>query len=449
MSTAIVVGGGLAGIAAATALAQRGVRVQLLEQRRRLGGRASSFVDATTGEELDNCQHVVLGCCTNYLNLLDELGVGDCLRWTREQYWVERGGRTTVLKPDRMPAPYHMSRSFACASFLSLADRVIVARGLLGLMALSPVQLTGRTFSSVLGELGQTETAIRRFWSPVVVSACNLSVDRVDAALAAKVFVEGSLANPNAADIGVPTLPLSRLFDAVGGILQRAGGSIAYGMNCTYIAADHVVANGEILAADCVVCALPFERASAVCVKRDGTPDPRLVSLVADEHSPILGVHLWFDRPWFELPHAVLVECDTQWLFRKDDAGARVHAVVSGADAWMSLTEEEVVARVIADIRACFPASSPCKVLRARAVKERRATFRATPNFDGQRPTPGATTDDLCRLAGDYTQTGWPATMEGAVRSGWLAVDKPLADELRAGLVFSFAQEVLGTRSSI
>lgn len=217
MSTAIVVGGGLAGIAAATALAQRGVRVQLLEQRRRLGGRASSFVDATTGEELDNCQHVVLGCCSNYLNLLDELGVGDCLRWTREQYWVERGGRTTVLRPDRLPAPYHMLRSFACASFLSLADRVIVARGLLGLMALAPVQLAGRPFSSVLGELGQTEPAIRRFWSPVVVSACNLSVDRVDAALAAKVFVEGSLAHPNAADIGVPTLPLSRLFDAVGG----------------------------------------------------------------------------------------------------------------------------------------------------------------------------------------------------------------------------------------
>lgn len=218
-------------------------------------------------------------------------------------------------------------------------------------------------------------------------------------------------------------------------------------MNCTHVAADHVVANGEILAADCVICALPFEKAAVACVTRDGAPDPRLESLTKDEHSPILGVHLSFDRPWFELPHAVLVDCDTQWLFRKDEAGARLHAVVSGADAWMGLSEDEVVARVMSDVRACFPSAAACQLVRARAVKERRATFQATPNFDERRPLPGSVTSELCRLAGDYTQTGWPATMEGAVRSGWQAVGKPLATELSPGLMFSFAQEVFGARS--
>ncbi len=415
----IIAGAGLAGIACAVRLAERGVPVLMLETRKRLGGRAASFLDRRSGLEIDNCQHVALGCCTAYRDLLSRIGAGGALRWTSEQWWVEPGGRSSTLKPSPLPAPLHAGPSFAAARFLSLREKASVARALAAIRFADRSAWQGRTFGDFLTTHKQPARAIARFWEPVIISACNLSVHRVAAGPALKVFQDGLLRSPEAGFIGVPRVPLTRLYEEVPGLIEASGGEVRFGASVRAIDARTLtLADGETIEAERLVCALPVER---LCALSQGTcaDDDRIRALQDAEFSPILGVHLVFDRPVLDTPHAVLLDTGTQWIFRKDDAGRVLHAVVSAADEWVPLAEREIVRRVVDDIRLCFPASKHARVVTARAVKEKRATFAATPAFEQVRPE--VTGGSGLLLAGDYVQTGWPATMEGATRAGDLA----------------------------
>lgn len=419
----LIAGGGLAGIAAAIALARRGVDVRLLETSRRLGGRATSFEDPRTGEVLDNCQHVAMGCCTAYLRLLESLGARDLLTWTREQTWIEPGGRRSVLRRGALPAPLHFAGSFARAAFLTRAEKAAIARAMLAIMAPVESASGGRTFGDWLDEQRQPEGARRRLWEPIVVSACNLSAERVDARLALKVFREGLLTGGAASDIGVPRVPLVRLYARAEGLI--GAGAVMYGASVVSAEAGGVrLADGRSLEADAVICALPAERAARVLP----ADDPRRAALASVEHSPILGVHLALDRPVLDVPHAVLLGAGVQWMFRKDDAGARVHAVISAADDMVGMEKEKIVDAVMDDLRRALPAMRGVKLVWARPVFEKRATFAATPEFERSRPgavDPRVAADGRAGvvLAGDFTATGWPATMEGAVRSGFRAAE--------------------------
>jgi zeta-carotene desaturase len=415
---AAIVGGGLAGIAAAVALADRGARVVLLERTRRLGGRASSFEDAATGAELDNCQHVVMGCCTNYRSLIDRLGVGDRFDWHDEQFWVSEGGRVDRIGPGLLPAPAHHAGSFLRASFLSGGDKLAIARAMARLARTDARDWAGRSFADWLAAARQPERAVARFWRPVVVSACNAEPERAAADLAIKVFREGLLAGREAARIGVPKVGLSRLFDPVPELLAARGSLVRFGAMATRVTPGRVeLRDGEAIEAGRVIVALPFERVAGIVdpVWHDG----RIAGLGTLTHSPILGVHLRLDRPVLPHPHAVLVDRPTQWLFRKDDAGRWVHAVVSAADGWMQLDDAAITERVAADLRACFPAAGAFHVERSRPVRSKRASFLAGPGAFRPRVSPDDARGVI--LAGDYTDTGWPATMEGAVRSGFAA----------------------------
>lgn len=414
---AAVVGGGLAGIAAAVTLADQGARVILLEQTRRLGGRASSFTDPVSGEELDNCQHVVMGCCTNYQSLTARLGVAECFRWHDEQHWVSPGGRVDRIAPGPLPAPAHHAAAFLKASFLDPGDKLAIAHGMGHLARVDPRDWGTRSFADWLRANWQTRAAIARFWRPVVVSACNAEPERCAADLAMKVFREGLMASPRASAIGVPTVPLKTLYDAVPGLLAAQTGEARFGALATRVTRDTVeFRDAPPVRAGRVIVALPFER--VVGVLDISCRDERTAALARVGHSPILGVHLRTDRPFLPFPHAVLVDRPTQWLFRKDDAGRSVHAVVSAADEWMGLTDEAITDRVAADLRACFPAAGDFRVEWSRAVRSRRATFLPTPGIAALRPSVRPADPRNPLLAGDYTDTGWPATMEGAVRSG-------------------------------
>ena len=412
-----MVGGGLAGISAAVRLADAGVRVELLETRKRLGGRAGSFVDPRSGLEIDNCQHVTMGCCVAYRALLDRLGMGGALAWHDTQWWVEPGGRTSEVRLGSLPAPLHAAPSFARAAFLSWRDKVAIGRAL-AIRFSDRRAMRALTFGGVLRELRQTEASVRRFWEPVIVSACNLSVDRVSAEPAMQVFQDGLMKSSSAGLIGVPTRALTRLYDAVPGIVERAGGRVRLGVSVVGVdERTATLADGEVVEAERVVLAVPFERAVKLVGAELAARDKRFEGLSALGHSPILGVHLVFDRPVLETPHAVLLDSGTQWAFRKDEAGCVVHAVVSGADAWMGLREAEIVSRVVGDLRKAFPRAEGARVVSARAVKEKRATFAATP--EGQAARPGVSSrDSSVLLAGDWVDTGWPATMEGATLAG-------------------------------
>lgn len=439
----VIAGGGLSGIAAALRLVEFGVQVTLLETRRKLGGRATSFTDPRTGEVLDNCQHVVLGCCTNYTDLLKRLGVADLIRWCREQYWLHEGGGCSVLRPCVLPAPLHYALSMHTSKLLTHRQQRALARACLGILRTDRADHDHWTFGDYLAALDQPDDLIARFWSPIVVSACNADVSRVSAAAALHVFQEGFLANAQAGIMGVPQVPLVRLYDRAFEALQAAGGQVMLGASVERIEGRRVVtADGREYAADRVICALPFERVAKALDPALAPADPRIAPLAMFTHSPILGVHITFDRPVLPHPHAVLIERPTQWLFRKigEEAGDRqtLHAVISAADDWMDLTEDDIGRRVLSDIHACVPAARAAGVLSVRSVKEKRATFAPLPGLARMRPgaaPPPELGDAGVILAGDYTDTGWPATMEGATRSGYIAAAVAMGLEERELLV--------------
>lgn len=453
----IIVGGGLAGIAASVTLARQGVRVILLETRKKLGGRATSFTDVRSGEELDNCQHVVLGCCTSYLRLLAELNAAQHLTWTREQYWIEPGGRTSVIRPGPFPAPAHFTGSVLSATFLTLREKLHLARAMNAILRVDRSAWTTRTFGDFLDHCAQPRKLVDTFWAPVIISACNLEPSRVAASSALQVFQEGFLADAHAADVGVSTVPLLRLYEHAESIIQSAGGSVRLGAGVEHVTTTAVrTTAGETLDAARVICALPPERAASVIDPAIAAIDHRFAPMASVQHSPILGVHLRFDRPVLDRPHCVLVNAGVQWLFRKDSSGAAIHAVISAADAWMELTEDAIAARVVSEIKQYLPLAKDAKLTWARAVKEKRATFAPTPEMECLRPAPLPASWSLPSpsiiLAGDWVQTGWPATMEGAVRSGYraaaLALDRPVDSFTAPDMPPARLARVLGLRAA-
>lgn len=418
----LILGGGIAGIAAALTLCGAGVRVTLIESRDRLGGRASSFFDAKSGLWLDNCQHVTLGCCASYLHLCELLGVSRLIRWDDEQYWVEEGGRTTILRPAPLPAPLHGLPAFLRAKFLSVPEKARVSAALAQLRFLNRFEHESRTFASLLDDFGQHESEQTKFWDPIIISACNLAPTRVSALPAIQVFQQAFLAGARASRIGIMTVPLGAIYERAVTAIEEAGGTLLLGESVAHFdQRTATLASGHTIEADLVISALPFEKATLFADEGLKALDPRFSHMSRMTHSPILGVHLFFDRPVFALPHAVLVGAETQWLFRKDSAGRAVHAVISAADDWMALDHDAIVQKVLRDLVVRFPRAADAQLQLARPVKERRATFAAVPGFEALRPGALSEAGRGPILAGDYTRTEWPATMEGAARSGFAA----------------------------
>ncbi len=451
--SAVVVGGGIAGLACALRLSEAGVATTLLETRRKLGGRATSFVDPRTGEVLDNCQHVLMGCCTNLLDFYARLGVADAIEWHARIYWANPPRAPDVMRPGLLPAPAHFTRSFASMRMLSLAEKRAVARAMWRLLRIGASgrrAWEARTFAEFLAETGQPPRVVELFWNPVVVSACNLPVEAASAASAMQVFQEGFLANRHAPLMGLPTVPLVRLYDPAEEAIAAAGGQVRLGVSAVAIAFDGRRATGVVtdegrFDADIVVSALPADRLAKLVGQALRSADRRLQRLEEIQYSPILGVHLRFPRAVMQLPHMVLPGRGTQWVFNKSahergsidpDGTQHLHAVVSGAQDWMELDEAAIAARVLADLRWALPDARGVEPVSVRSVKEKRATFAVVPGVEALRPPAAADGFDRdggvrnLYLAGDWTRTGWPATMEGATRSGYLAAGAALGERL-------------------
>jgi len=438
-----VVGGGLAGIAAALRLAEAGIRTTVIETRPRLGGRATSFVDPRSGLVLDNCQHVVMGCCTNLLDLYDRLGVLDRIEWHRATHWADPPNAPREFRPGWLPPPLHFTGSFRRFGVLDFSEKRAVARAMWRLIRIGRAgrePWRGRSFDAFLEHTKQPPRAVERFWQPVIVSACNLPCERVDAAAAMQVFQEGFLGSGFASAVGLSDVPLVELYEPAETIIAAAGGEVRLGVSAKALAFEHdrltgVVTDEDFIRASAVISTVPPDRLARLCSSTLRAADPRLQRLEEFRTSPILGVHLFFDRPVMTTPHLVLPARATQWLFDKGRDGSgrhHVHAVISAADSWMDLEEREIARRVMEDLRWALPlladeSSGPIEPVEVRSVKEKRATFAYEPGIDAMRP--GAAPDLVgtgagCRnlyLAGDWCRTGWPATMEGAVRSGYRA----------------------------
>ncbi|MFO0843197.1 MAG: hydroxysqualene dehydroxylase HpnE [Gemmataceae bacterium] len=434
----LILGAGLAGLAAAGPLASAGFRVRILESRNRTGGRAGSFPDTGTGQLIDACQHVSMGCCTNLAHFCRAAGIDHLLAPQRRLYFMTPDGRVSPFGADPLPAPFHLTRSFLAAHYLSLSEKVSIARGLAALR-FTPAD-EDRPFRDWLREQRQPPRAVERFWGVVLVSALNEEPDRVGLKYARKVFVDGFLGHPRGFQVEVPTVPLGRLYGReLDAWLTRLGVEVSlnHAARRIEVAGGRVAAvelrSGERLTADWVVSAVPFDRLLDLLPADVIEGVPGFANLRRLETSPITSVHLWYDRPVCPYPHVVLVGGTGQWLFNRGETAPGeyyLQVVVSASRAFRGLGHDEVQRRIVEEVRTLFPRAAPAELRRARVVTEHHATFSAAPGVDRWRP-PQATPIPNLFVAGDWTATGWPATMEGAVRSGYLAAEALLAREGR------------------
>jgi squalene-associated FAD-dependent desaturase len=423
MPSVNIVGGGLAGLAAAAALGSAGFAVDVFESRPFLGGRATSF-PVTSGDDdaelIDNCQHVLLRCCVNLLDFYHRLGVDDRIRFYREFTFLEPGGRQSTLRRGPLPAPLHLTGSFLRMPCLRAADKLAIGRAMLALMRERSRRkdLDQITMLDWLREKKQPARAIERFWRQVLVSAINEELDRMAAQHGFQVFWLGMLARADAYEMGIPDVPLRGLYSAdawtrIGHVKIHARTPVERVVFREGVACG-LQTGGGVRTADYHICAVPFERL--------GTLAPELqIDTTRFEHSPITGIHVWFDRPVTELPHAALLDRTIQWMFNKDK-GRYVQFVVSASRNLVDMGRAEVIDLALAEAAEFFPAVLEAKVERAHVIKEIRATYSAHPGMEAARPN-AATRAPNVFLAGDWTHSGWPATMEGAVRSGYLAAE--------------------------
>jgi zeta-carotene desaturase len=437
-----VVGGGVAGMSAACALAEAGFAVTLVERRGYLGGRAGSYLHPGVGETIDNCQHVLFGCCTNLQGFYRRIGVAEKIHWTTDMTMIEPGGRRTRLGPFKLgpvglPAPLHGALSFLTASAFTLADKLALARAMQAMMKQGALSNSSESLGDWLRSHGQTQGALNRFWRLVIASALNAEIDEIAVPYAAKVIRELFLNSARAGSMGMSTVPLSELYAGVAGYLEARGGKVLLNTHVEGAEWDEEISEwtvrtrqGELIS-EFVVVALPFEGMAKLIPNLPPADGATALAgqIARHEHWPICSVHLWFDQAVTDLEHAVLLDREIHWMYnqsllqgRGTGEGQYIELVVSATRAFAALSREAAIAQALKELAEFFPLVKEAKLLKVALIKEVRATFGVPPGIDGARPGAVSPWPDLF-LAGDWVQTGWPSTMESAARSGHLAAE--------------------------
>jgi squalene-associated FAD-dependent desaturase len=451
----IVIGGGLAGLAAGIALAESGWRVRLFEQRPFLGGRATSYV-LPDGEHVDNCQHVTLGCCTNLDDFYRRVGSSDKVKFFDRLLFLDPQGRKGEMEAGILPAPFHMTGSFAKFAPLSLSDKISIGRAMLTILRTSghpsgPAGLNSPEGISMLAWLQsqrQTQRAIDRFWRVVLVSALDEELDQTDARFGIDVFWKAFLCNNRGYRMGVPVVPLAELYDGCRAFIEQKGGEVALRSPVRGIKLENnaVVAvqfdNNREESADSYIFAVPHDTFAELLPPEIVESDAAFRNLDKIKDAPITGVHFWFDREVTNEPFITLLDTTVQWVFNKtalfgptptaastQNADSKTSAakqylqlVISASYDLLQKPRQEIIDLCLKEIRQALPIARQANLVKATVIKEAAATFSPQPGVDRWRPKQQTSVNKLF-LAGDWTATGWPATMEGAVRSGYLAAE--------------------------
>ena len=432
----VVIGGGVAGMSAACALAEAGYCVQLVERRGYLGGRASSYLHPGVNEVIDNCQHVLFGCCTNLIGFYKRIGALDKVHWTSDMIMIEPGGRRSRLGPMPLPAPLHGLPRLLTASAFSREDKVSLARAFRAMMRPIPPD-SRETLAEWLVRHRQSNGAIERFWKLVIASALNAEIESIAVPYAAKVIRELFMNSAEAGRMGINTVPLSELYAGVTLLLESHGSSLHLNSNVERLEWDDEVSQWTTvtrtgtLVSDFVVVALPFEAMEKLLPQMPPAEGTEALAkrIAHHEHWPICSAHLWFDREITELDHAVMLDREIHWLFNRSRLqpwrktnGSYIEVEVSASRVYAGRGRNEAIALSLRELAEFFPAVASAKLVKAALVKEVRATFGVPPGIDAARPDVTSPWPNLF-LAGDWINTAWPSTMESAARSGHMAAE--------------------------
>ncbi len=401
-------------------LGEAGHAVEVHEARPFLGGRAASYPLHPSDPDsvrIDNCQHVLLKCCNALMDFYERCGVKDKIAFHDTLYLVQPGGRTDRIRADAMPVPLHLARSLLLMRSLDWRDKASLFRCLAKVKrARERVDIESISFTQWLQEVRATPRSIDRFWRPFVVSALNEEPEIASAAAALQVFGEGLLGSRTGYEVGIPAVPLGELYSNALGSGLGPSVRVLLGSKVSRI-------EPESPEAEFYVCAVPFEHVSQLL------PDLGLDDALKHfTHSPITGIHLWFDREITDLPHAMLLDRQIQWIFPKGDG--YYLAVVSASRGMTKTPSQEIARLAVRELGEFFPKARTATLARSHVIKEMRATYSARPSLNRWRPGPETRYPNVF-LAGDWTATGWPATMEGAVRSGYLAA-RAVTDAIRS-----------------
>ena len=436
---AIVVGAGFAGLSAATALAEHGARVLVLEARPTLGGRATAFTDPATGERVDNGQHVLFGCYDETFRFLRRIGAEANVHVQSRLAVdiVDREGRWSRLACPALPAPFHLLVGVVSWSALGWRDRLAVLRmrGAIRGPGRSPSPGESETVRQWLLRYRQTSRLIELLWEPLAVAALNQSIDSAAAASFLGVLERMFSGGPRGAALALPLKPLDEVYaHPAREYIERHGGSVRTGatarIECSTEAdlsdsmpAPRVMVRGERMTAPSVICAAPWHALPDVFAERSAVLQPILDAAAHTEASPIVTVNLWFDRVVTERTLVGLPGRTLQWVFDKravfGEQASHLSLVSSGAEDVVSRSNEELIALAVKEVRDALPLARSAALVRGVVVREKRASFSVAP---GQPPRPSTrTVVPGLFLAGDWIATGLPATIEGAVVTGHMA----------------------------
>lgn len=435
----LVLGGGLSGLSATLRLLEHKLQVTLIEKRPFLGGRAFSFQDRATNVEIDNGQHIFMGCCTYYIDFLETVGAMDrAYLQSKLQVEIVRDGETGTLTSTPSLGRLHLLPSLLRYPHLGLRDKILAIYGL------ARISLTNRSKhkASLDRESGynwlkrhhQTDEAIDNLWNLIVLPTLNDDVRNTSADMTLMVFQESLLNNPKDATIGYARTGLTSLNgEPAERYVEEAGAQIILSRSIDKIkVSDNKVTgvemgNGQVIEADAYISALPFTTLLNTLPQRISS-SPFFKSLSNLSTSPIVGIHLWYDSPIMDQDFIVFLDSPVQFVFNKsliqqsNGRGQYVCISLSGAWQYIDRPKKDLIDVFTTEMKRLFPRAREAILERSLVIKEKQATFRSAPGARKHRPTQSTPLSNLF-LAGEWTDTDWPSTMESAVRSGVFAAD--------------------------
>ncbi len=435
MDDVLIIGGGFAGLAAGVELARQGCRVRLLEQKPYLGGRARSFRDPSTGAVVDNGQHLFMGCYHSTIKFLETIGASDNVRFQNNLAvrFLDVGGKLTSLECPRLPSPWHLLAGvFGSGSFAAREKLEILRLG----RALAASRGDGNaaarlSVSKWLEHAGQSASVQKNFWDLLCIAALNEDPRIASAELFARVLRLALFQSPEDSRLGIARVGLSDCYtQPAADFIAAHGGTVELGRSVSRLLVDNgrcqgvLLAGGEKLDTTAVLSAVPWIPFTEMLPPDLLRNEPFFTSILSLRPAPIISINLWFDRDITDLEFAGLRGTTIQWLFNKSKIlGTKDHyisLVLSGAHDHVSRSKEDLLATALKDLADLLPATGEAKLLHSLVLKERFATFSPSWEVETLRPAARTPISGLF-LAGDWTATGLPATIEGAVQSGYTA----------------------------